>query len=93
MNKIDTFRSQISKHSHYHPLMIGEWSGTMGFGKKQNISQDFISYEIQAYNSALGWYYWNFKVPSSDYTVWSLRDLADLGFNLGFNDPPPSVFY
>lgn len=64
----------------------------MGWGRNQNISSAFLSYEVKAYNHAWAWYYWNFKVLDPDYQVWSFEDLVSSGFNLGFRDPAPSIF-
>lgn len=82
-------QSLIEKHSQFHPIIIGEWSDFY-HRRDAPIEPDrkFLDRQVSAYESALGWYFWNFKVVEKGFDGWSMETLIAKGYDFHLKPSP-----
>lgn len=60
--------------------MIGEWSISESV-KESKSSQEYLSSQVNAYESTWGYFYWNFKIEGEKWRVWSFEDIIQDKFS------------
>ncbi len=71
-------------------MIIGEWSIALKWAANEEGSQSYLDAQLQSYNKALGWYYWNFRTHSDPpRRAWSFENCIEDGFD--FHLLPPAA--
>lgn len=75
----------IRRLSKKFPVIIGEWSGTLRGEITKNMSEVdkaeatkyYTRLQLEAFESALGWFYWNYKTEHPG--TWDMRSMIEDG--------------
>jgi glucan 1,3-beta-glucosidase len=67
----------------FQPVIVGEWSGVLPWellrslpdAERKQTQNRFMAVQRQAYNDALGWFYWNYKTEKD--SGWNFRSLIE----------------
>lgn len=67
----------------YHPVIVGEWSLTLGSRKlhslsaqkRREITAAYAAAQLQAYQKTAAWFFWTYKTEHGG--TWSFRDCVD----------------
>jgi hypothetical protein len=62
---------------------VGEWSDATLFDQEEKPNQEYLTAQLQAFQPALGWYFWNFKNLEAGYESWSFESLINDGYDFG----------
>ncbi|RYF28827.1 MAG: hypothetical protein EOO17_03860 [Chloroflexi bacterium] len=73
----------IHRLSKKQPVIIGEWSGILRHESVRDLSesdqqalfQRYTQLQIDSYQDALGWFYWNYKTESPGW--WNFKSIVD----------------
>ena len=71
-------------------LIVGEWSLAMhnhqlsdlDNNARDSIFQQFGASQMEAFNSTMGWFFWNFKISRDDYIPWDFKRCVQNGYLL-----------
>jgi beta-xylosidase len=76
----------IRQASVNHPVIIGEWSDFYHTKRADDQSYVpdpmFLQMQLDAYENAYGWYFWNFKVLAENFAGWSLERMIKMGYEM-----------
>lgn len=69
------------------PVIIGEWSLGLPGSAFENVSREsadmvrqaFGNAQLNVYEEAFGWFFWNYKIDQATHMEWDLRRLVDSG--------------
>ena len=83
--RLHHFADLARTYSPSHPIIIGEWSDYYNIVDQPHLpNPQFLQAQLDTYNSnTQGWYFWNFKIESTDddtLTAWSFFDMVDMGY-------------
>src|SRR5690606_5440474 len=79
-------RREIAKFQRRQPVIIGEWSGMLSHLtlkghsdiEKTHLQRRHIERQLEAYEDALGWFYWTYKTEGED-DIWNFRTQVESG--------------
>ena len=78
------FADLIRNYSASHPVIIGEWCDFYSIYDQPHLpNPQFLQAQLDAYNTAQGWYFWNFKIGNTNddtLTPWSYFAMVDMGY-------------
>ena len=83
MQKTASRSRLIHRLSKKQPVIIGEWSGILRHesvrdlsdSRQQALFQQYTHLQIDSYQNALGWFYWNYKTESPGW--WNFKSMVD----------------
>ena len=82
LQKVGSVVADITQWQKQQPVIIGEWS--LGLDElslhgvaRAEAEKQFGAAQVQAYSSAAGWFFWNYKTEQSD--GWNYRYLVESG--------------
>jgi glucan 1,3-beta-glucosidase len=75
----------LARFRHYHPVIIGEWSLTLGSRNLKNLNPDkhrkiiqsYAKNQLHAYQKSAAWFFWTYKTEGK--SGWNFRDCLEKG--------------
>jgi glucan 1,3-beta-glucosidase len=87
-------QQNINNYSGVVPIIIGEWSlglqGNVyeGYNPQSynDIRQAYLNAQLNVFDTAFGWFFWNYKIDSSSYLEWDYVRLTEIELMPDFNE-------
>jgi glucan 1,3-beta-glucosidase len=83
-------KAVISQYKTYDlPVIVGEWSmalpgsvyDNVGSTASTDIKQAFLNAQLNEYEQAMGWFFWNYKIENGNsYNEWNYRKMVEDGY-------------
>jgi glucan 1,3-beta-glucosidase len=86
----DDFASMVKEMAQYFPVIIGEWCintpskkvAALSIAEKRSYYQQIAAAQLKAWECAVGWFYWSYKLHRDDPAVdgWDMGKAMELGY-------------